>query len=120
MNKAIKLMPEHVRSVDAATIAGAGAGVYTSISIANPALDHPARMILLQNFTNADLMISMDGINEDYPIASRSSIILDITTNRSSTGGIYCIAQGTRFYVTQLEVPTTGSIYLTSFYASED
>jgi hypothetical protein len=119
MNSAIKLLPEPLRSVSHAVIHAAGPGVYTSISAADPAIDHPARIILLQNFTNADLMISMDGVNDHFPIPNQGFVLLDVTSNKSTTGGIFCIAEGTRFFVKQLEDPTAGSLYLSVFYASE-
>lgn len=119
MQNSIRLKIEPLRSVAHGVIHAAGPGVFVSIDAVNPALLYPSRILLFQNFTNADLMISHDGINDAFPIASKGFILLDVTSNKSSLGGIFCAAQGDRFYVAQLEDPTSGSLYLTSFYGSE-
>jgi len=115
MQTAIRLEIEPVREVGFAAI---GVG-YTSISVARPSIDHSARMILFQNFTNADLWISKDGVNNHIPLGSRSFILLDIMANQTGQGMSFYIAKGSRFWVKQLEVPTSGSLYMTVFYGAE-
>lgn len=103
-----RILPETLRSLAAGAIGAAYAGVGTAI-------DNPARMWIIQNLTDAALMFSWDGINDHYPIASGTGMVLDVTSNKTVDQGFF-IAEGQRLYVKQLGVATTGSVYLTSFY----
>ena len=113
-NHSIRLLAEEVRSLGHASILGGGAyiGIGTSI-------DHPARIMLVQNFTDADLMFSFDGITDHFPLLNKSHLILDISSNKTSQGGGFYLAEGQRLYVTQITAPTTGSVYLTVFYGKD-
>ena len=118
MNNSIRVMCEPVRVVNHLVLHNAG-GAFVSLSAASPALDHPARMILFQNFTNGDLMISDDGVNDKFPIASGSFILYDFTANASGLNGGWYYAEGTRFFARYLEDPTDGDMYMTVFYGAE-
>jgi len=107
---AVSILPSLVQSVAFGSISG------TYVGIGN-ALAHPARMILLQNFTDAALMISIDGTNDYWPIQANSSQIFDFSSNQALNSGAY-IAQGTRYYVKEIGTPGSGSIYLTYFYGA--
>jgi hypothetical protein len=103
-----KVLPEAARSLSFGSIGAAYAGIGTAI-------DNPARMILLQNLTDATLWFSFDGINDHFPMATNVSLILDVTANKTFDQGFF-IAEGQRFYVKRLGTPTSGAVYLTSFY----
>lgn len=105
---AIKLLPEAVRSLAFGSISAA----YMGIGIP---LTNPSRIIMIQNFTDADLMVSFDGITDHLPVAASGFVLLDVTANKTVTQGFY-IAEGTRFYVKEIGTPTSGSIYVSSFY----
>jgi len=112
MSLAIRLQADPVRSLAFGGISGVYAGIGTSI-------DKPARMVLLQNLTDALLMISMDGVNDHIPIATNGYIILDITANKTIDTGFF-IAEGQRFYVRdEGAAATLGSAYVSVFYGSE-
>jgi len=113
MSHSIRLLAEEVRSLAHGSILGGGAyiGVGTSI-------DNPARMILVQNFTDANLMFSFDGVTDHFPMIKSSHMILDITSNKTRESGFF-LSEGQRLYVTQLEAPTSGSVYLTVFYGKD-
>jgi len=120
MQTGIRLQAEPVRHVTSLAIHNAAPGVWLSIDVTEPTLLHPARIILFQNFTNADLMISMDGIHSHFPIPAGGFLLLDVTSNRSDLGGGYYIAEGTRFYVMRLGAdPTLGNLWMSVFYAAE-
>ncbi len=104
----IKLLPEAVRTLAAASISGTYAGVGTPLS-------NPSRIVMFQNLTDATVMVSFDGITDHLPVAADGFVLLDITANKTVTQGFY-IAEGTRFYVKEIDNPTTGSFYITSFY----
>jgi hypothetical protein len=104
----IKLLPEAVRSLAFGSISGTYAGVGTPLS-------NPSRIILIQNLTDALVMISFDGITDHLPVAADGFVLLDVTANKTVSQGFY-IAEGTRFYVKEIGTPTTGSVYISSFY----
>jgi hypothetical protein len=105
----IRLMPEPVRSLAFGSISGTYAGV-------GSALSNPARIVLFQNFTDQTVMLSFDGIEDHFPIASNGFVLLDITANKTVTQGFY-IGEGTRFYVRDIgSAATSGDVYISVFY----
>jgi len=107
----IRVKFEPVRSLAFGSIGAAYMGVGTPT-------DHPARMVLIQNFTDADLMFSFDGIEDHFPVKFDSSFILDVSSNKTIDTGFF-IEQGSRLYVKEIDTPTTGSVYFTVFYGEE-
>lgn len=113
MSLAISLLAETQRSLAAATIAAAGAA-YTGIGTS---LADPSRVLFVQNLTDALLQFSLDGVNPHFPLPSNGFLLVDITANRTLPQGCF-VAQGTRIYVTEIGTPTTGSVYVSTFYGS--
>ncbi len=105
---AIKVLPEAVRSLAFGSISGTYMGVGTPLT-------NPSRLVIFQNFTDGAMMVSFDGITDHVPVAANGFILLDITANKTVSQGFY-IAEGTRFYVKQIDAPTTGSFYISTFY----
>jgi len=103
-----RIYPETLRSLAFGSIGAGYAGVGTAIS-------NPARMWLIQNLTDALLLFSFDGINDHFPLNTNTSIIIDVTANKTIDQGFF-IKEGQRLYVKQSGVPSSGSVYLTSFY----
>lgn len=110
MTLAIRLLAEPIRSLAAASIGAAYMGIGTG-------LDNPSRIIYVQNLTDAQVMFSLDGINDHFTLPTSGFLLLDITTNKSLPQGCY-ISQGQRIYVKEVGTPTTGSVYVSSFYGS--
>ena len=108
----IKVELEALRSLGFASIGAAYMGIGTP-------LENPARMLLLQNFTDADLMFSFDGITDNLPLRAYSSFIWDIAANKTIDSGFF-VAQGTRVYVKELGTPIVGSVYISAFFGSQD
>jgi hypothetical protein len=114
MSLAIRLVPDILRSVAFGSLNAVYIGIGT-------AMTKPIRMFILQNWTNADLMISFDGIHDHLPFSSGTFLELDITANKTIQQGFF-LAQGTRFYVKLInpaDIPTTGAVYLTAFYGAD-
>lgn len=107
---AISIVPSIVQTVAFGGISGAYAGI-------GAALTRPARLLTIDNLTDGDLMISIDGVNDYFVIPARSGRIFDWAANQALGSGGY-VAQGTRYYVKQITAPTSGSIYLTYFYGN--
>jgi len=107
---AIRLVPDTAKTLAHGSIGASYLGVGT-------AFEHPVRILMIQNLTDASLMFSFDGINDHVPLPREGFILLDITANKAAEHGFY-IAEGTRIYVKQISAPTTGSVYVTSFYGA--
>ena len=90
-NLAIKILPETVRTVTAASLAGSP-GTYLAIGGANSALINPARIMLIWNLTDVLLMFSFDGINDHFPIPTNGYVLIDVASN-SSLSQIFLIQQ---------------------------
>lgn len=110
MSLAIRLYPEVLRSVAFGSISG------TYAPIGTPFL-HPCRILVLQNQTDGLLVISWDGVNDHLPIPAQGYIILDVTTNKTVDIGAF-FAQDTQLYVRDLTAPTTGSLYVSTFFGT--
>lgn len=117
-NLSVRILPEAVKSETGANI-GAGAGTY--VAIGTP-LANPGRITLFQNGTDGDVMISFDGVSDHMPIFLGAFVLLDVTTNRSKTGGAFNVGEGTQFWARNLggtfTTPTTGEFFISSFYGA--
>jgi len=111
-SQAIKLAVEPVRSLAFGSIGAGYTGVGTVFS-------NPARILHIQNLTDVLLMFSYDGVLDHFPLATNSYLLLDVTANKSSEQGCY-IPEGTRLYVKQDGVPSSGSVYATVYYGSTE
>lgn len=106
-NLAVRLFPENLRSLGFASISVVYAGIGTG-------LVYPCRIYWLQNNTDVLLTFSWDGVNDHFTLPSSAFVLLDVTSNKTLSGGALNIAVGQRTYVKGS--PTTGSVDLTSFY----
>ncbi len=108
MAGSIIMRAEAVRSLAFGSIGASYAKIGTDLEFAS-------RMLLIQNFTDADLMISFDGSVDHIPIKATSSFILDLTSNKTIDTGFF-VEIGTKINVKRIETPTEGSVYISSFY----
>lgn len=110
--QSIRLLFEPVQSLASGSMSGSYMGI--GLPLANP-----ARMIFVQNLTDATLMFSLDGISDHFPLPAEGFLLLDITANKARDQGFY-IAEGTRFYVKEIGTPSTGSVYLSVMYGIDN
>lgn len=110
MSLAVRLFPEPVRSLAFGSIIAG----YTAIG--TPFIN-PSRVFFLQNLTDATLMFSFDGVNDNFPLPASGYILIDVTTNKTVSVGCF-FAQGTVIYVKRIGIPTSGSVYLSTFYGA--
>jgi len=107
----IRMLPEECRSLAFGSIVAG----YTAIGAA---LENPARIILVQNFTDAVLMFSFDGLTDHFPLSDGGHIIIDIAANKTLGGGFF-MAEGDTLYVKRVDIPTTNSVYFSAFYGTD-
>lgn len=108
---ALRLVPEVMRSIGFASIGATYMGI-------GAAFDHPIRIFFLQNLTNATLLFSFDGVIDHFVLPQNGYLLIDVTTNQTFQQGCF-MAEGQRIYVKQSDTPTSGSVYLSVFYASK-
>lgn len=104
---AVRMYPEALRTLAFGGISGTYAGIGTAFL-------NPIRIMHITNTTNVLLTFSFDGVTDHFVVPSGGFILLDVTTNKSQNGGSLCISQGERVYVAGS--PTSGSVYLASFF----
>lgn len=91
-------------------------------------ISNPSRIWLLQNATDGDIMVSLDAVNMHIPLLKSTSAVVDLMTNNPEPGGSNALPANLVVYVTALSTadadfgaagftdPTTGVVFLTSFY----
>jgi len=100
---------EDLRSIGFADISGTYAGIGT-------ALENPSRLIKFVNTTDVDVILSTNGVDDMDIVPAGGFVLYDVMSNRSNSGGILVLDQGTRVYVTGS--PTKGTVYFVSIYAA--
>ena len=108
MSLDIRLVPETLRSLAFGSIGATYMGIGT-------ALTEPSRILIIQNLTDAILLFSHDGVNDHLILNTLTSLVLDVTANKTIDTGFY-VAAGTRIYVKRSGIATTGSVYVSSFH----
>lgn len=106
-----KKLAEEVRSASTINITYAVIGV---------PFEHPARQIFIQNLTNQPVMVSFDGSTDHLPLASNGFYLDDTASNRQATADQLNWPKGSQWWVKTLpggSDPTTGSVWLSVFYA---
>lgn len=102
---------EPVRSIAFGSISGTYASVGTPLA-------HPIRTVLIQNLTNAVLMVSFDGVHDHFPIAAFGYFVWDITANKTREEGFF-LGEGDTLYVKEIGTPTSGSFYFSVVYGQD-
>ena len=95
---------------------GATGAAYVAVG---SALDFPARILKIDNFTDADMQFSIDGNNDHFVLKAMSSMILDVSTNQQPEAPFF-FGKGTILYVKRIGVPSEGNIYFSVMYGKGD
>ena len=90
-------------------------GSITASYVAVGTLANPACIYWIQNLTNATLQFSIDGTNDHFPLLANAFVLLDIGTNGTHQSSL-SVPAGTTLYVKEIGNPSSGSVYLSSFY----
>lgn len=109
----IRVRYEDLRSLSFTSISGIYAAVGTPFN-------NPVRIIKVSNFTDANLIISFNGIDDKDVVASNGFCLYDYGSNKADQAGTMEQAAGDRLYVRQESgAPTVGTVYVTVAYASQ-
>jgi|SRR5665213_2111740 len=108
---AIVALFDDMRSLGFASISGTYAAV-------GAAFGHKARMLIINNNTNGDMIFSYDNTVAAGQIfvAQSSHLVLDLTSNRDGLDPILALAVGTQIYAKQSSAPSSGSVYISVIY----
>ncbi len=79
------------------------------------AFTHPMRIVKIVNNTNADIIISTDGVNNKDYVPLGAFTLYDLTANQNETAGWY-FKIGTQFYIKYATAQTSGSVFLVAIY----
>ena len=107
---AIRMYPELLRTLDFSTLS-------TTYMPIGSALLFPSVQLIIQNWSDINVLLSWDGVHDHFALASGCAWDSDNATNKSRESGLY-IPQGQIIYVKQYDstAATSGAIHLTSFY----
>lgn len=109
----VAIVPERGWMEPARTVDTAVTPVGANYVAIGTGLNNPCRIESVYNFSDADVWISLDGIEDHFPVKSDGGSVSDIATN-----GIE-LPKGTIFYVKEFvagTAPTAGVITVSTSY----
>ena len=96
---------------------GAISGVYASVGLP---FSNPVRILKVTNLTNANILVSLNGIDDHDVVTANGFFLYDYASNKAQAAGLLEQPQGDRIYVkAESGVPTLGNLYVTIVYASQ-
>lgn len=96
---------------------GGISGTYASVGLP---FSNPVRILKVSNFTDANILVSLNGIDNHDVVSANGFFLYDYASNKSSTAGLLEQPQGDRIYVkSESSNPTEGNLYVTIVYASQ-
>jgi len=105
-------IPDVLRSILFSSITGSYVKVGTAIS-------QNWRMFRLTNDTDGDMLVSVDGILDNFFVPANSFVLYDLACNGvpdTQTDG-FLLPIGTQFWVKYSTAPTQKSFYIEGLYA---
>jgi len=89
------------------------------VKIGGPALK-PIHVLCITNTTDADMLISDDGVTNKLIIPHSSFKLIDVSANRDgyNPANPLMFIEGTQYWVKQVSAPSTGSVYVEMIYGS--
>lgn len=99
------------RAEDLKSIAFGSIGA--SYAAIGSAYEYPISKFYISNLTDALLVFSFNGSDDHFILPSEGFLVLDITMDPGSPD---YLKKGDSIYVKRVGTPTTGSVYLTTFY----
>lgn len=111
----VRVRYEPLRSILFSSISG----TYASIGLP---FSNPVRILKVTNFTDVNVLISLNGVDDHDIVALNGFFLYDYSSNKSSSGGLLEQPQGDRIYVkaeASDNLPSMGRVYVTVVYASQ-
>jgi hypothetical protein len=76
---------------------------------------HAMRVLHFINGTNADVMISFDATNDNFPVLAGTFTLYDLTSDQDNDER-FRYQNGSQIYVKYLTAPTSGTLYIVAVY----
>jgi hypothetical protein len=110
----VRVRYEPLRSADFSIIST----TYTGVGLP---FGNPVRILKVTNFTDQNIIVSINGVDDHDVVASNGFFLYDYASNKANTAGLLEQPQGDRLYVrSETDVlPTMGTLYVTVVYASQ-
>lgn len=108
-------MSSQVIRVDGLRSLAAGSISASYTAIGTP-FTHMMRLLKVVNNTNADIIISYDGVNDNDFIPASSFYLYDGNTNKNLPDSRYVFQPYTTVYARSTGAPSTGSIYVVALF----
>jgi len=87
-------------------------GIGAAYAPIGTALTSKGYILIVNNYTDAILVFSKDGVNDHFVLDAGSSMTIDMACNKDLKQDIH-LSVGDIFYVKRIEIPTVGSVYIT-------
>lgn len=97
-----------LKSIAAGSIGASYAAIGTQFG-------RPISFLIVQNLTDASLMFSFTSNTDHFVLPASGQLVLDVATNKAFGDGLF-FAVSTILYVKRIGTPTTGSVYVSTFY----
>lgn len=108
-------MSSQVIRVDGLRTLAAGSITGTYTAIGTP-FGHLIRLLKVVNNTNADIIISYDGVTDNDFIPAASFYLYDGNTNKNLPDSRYVFQINTTMYARSTGSPSTGAIYVVALF----
>lgn len=112
-------MPYGIRALFEPIRSRAAGDIDANYQAVGAALSQPIRILFVQNFTDAAVMFSTDGVTDHFALPANGFLLIDISSDTTPEQAFF-ISKNTIFYVKQLGVPTTSSVYISTVYGYGD
>lgn len=110
---AVRWRPEELRSLAFGSVGAS----YTALG---SAMENPIVNYKISNGTDANIIISFDGVTNHDFVAANGFTLYDVQANHGK-GLAFALTKGAMVYVKrESAAPTSGSVYLTAFYAANN
>ena len=92
--------------------------VGASYTAVGSALSDHARIVCMNNSTNEDVYISVDGTTNNFRLAANSFRLIDFSSNKIRDDGLF-VSIGTVFYAKRVSgAPTSGTVWIEVTFAT--
>lgn len=110
MNQAVQVVFDTLRT-------DAFGSILVGYSIIGTPFAHPIRLLVMQNMTDGNVIISFDGVNDHMFLPSTGQIVLDFASDASEVAGMWSLPIGAGVWVKQSgTAPTTGNFWVSAAY----
>ena len=111
-NQSVRMLAQPLRSLAFGSISGTYAAIGSAIT-------NMVRIIHIENLTDALMTFSFTGNTDHFVLPAGGFLLLDLSANKISDGGWF-VSEGTQMFVKQTSgAATTGSVYVSAFYAAQ-